>query len=201
MIRVLLVEDTTLMRGALAALLDRETDIDVAVEAGRNGSVLAHAATYRPNVAVIDVDSREREELALGGELSAQLPECRTLLVTGSPTPECLMRALAQRAPGLVGKNTSADRLVEGIRTVAGGQRFIDPELALRAINAVESPLTPRELEVLRMAAEGTPTREIADRLALSVGTVRNHLSTVANKVGARNRVDTIRIVRESGWL
>jgi len=201
LIRVLLVEDTGLMRGALAALLAREMDIDVLAEAGGNGSVLARALSYRPDVAVIDVDSRDGEELALGGRFSAQLPECRMLLVTGAPTPECLRRVLSQQGPGLLGKNAPAERLVEGIRTVVGGRRFIDPELALLAINAAENPLTPRELEVLRMAAEGTPTREIADQLALSVGTVRNHLSTIANKVGARNRVDTIRIVRESGWL
>ncbi len=201
LIRVLLVEDAGLMRGALAALLAREGDIEVVVEAEGNGSVLARALSYRPDVAVIDVDSPQREELALGGALSAQLPDCRMLLVTGSSTRECLWRVLAQHTPGLIGKDAPADRLVEGVRKVASGQRYIDPELAVLAVNAAESPLTPRELEVLRMAAEGTPTREIADRLAFSVGTVRNHLSAVANKVGARNRVDTIRIVRESGWL
>ncbi|MGW0310550.1 hypothetical protein [Streptomyces flavidovirens] len=126
MIRVLLVEDTGLMQGALAALLAREEDIEVLVESEGNGSVLARALSYRPDVAVIDVDCREREELALGGELSAQLPECRMLLVTGSSTRECLWRVLAQHTPGLIGKDAPADRLVDGIRKVARGQRYID---------------------------------------------------------------------------
>ncbi|KQV05784.1 MULTISPECIES: response regulator transcription factor [unclassified Kitasatospora] len=201
MIRVLLVEDTGLMRGALTALLAREADIEVVAEAGGNGSLIARALSIRPDVAVIDVDCRRGEQLFLGGQLSAQLPECRLFLVTGSQPPDGLRRVLAQGVPGLIGKNAPAEQLVEGIRKVVEGHRYIDPELALLAIESLENPLTSRELEILRIAAEGTPTGEIALRLSLSVGTVRNHLSAVVGKVGARNRVDAIRIVRESGWL
>ncbi|WP_407991445.1 response regulator transcription factor [Kitasatospora sp. CMC57] len=201
MIRVLLVEDTGLMRGALTALLAREADIEVVAEVAGNGSLVARALSMRPDVAVIDIDCRRGEELFRGGQLSAQLPECRLFLVTGSQPPDGLRRVLAEGVPGLIGKNAPAEQLVEGIRKVVDGHRYIDPELALLAMKALESPLTARELEVLRLAAEGAPTGEIASRLSLSVGTVRNHLSAVVGKVGARNRVDAIRILRESGWL
>ncbi|BFV60600.1 response regulator transcription factor [Kitasatospora sp. CMC57] len=189
------------MRGALTALLAREADIEVVAEVAGNGSLVARALSMRPDVAVIDIDCRRGEELFRGGQLSAQLPECRLFLVTGSQPPDGLRRVLAEGVPGLIGKNAPAEQLVEGIRKVVDGHRYIDPELALLAMKALESPLTARELEVLRLAAEGAPTGEIASRLSLSVGTVRNHLSAVVGKVGARNRVDAIRILRESGWL
>ncbi len=201
MIRVLLVEENGLLRGALDALLTREEDMEVVAEAGGDGKILARALSYRPDVVVIDVDSRQDEALATAGELCKRLPECRTLLVAGTPTLERLRRVLALRPPGLIGKDGPSDRLVEGIRKVVGGQRYIDPELALLVLDAVENPLTPREREVLRLAADGAPGPEIADRLSLSVGTVRNHLSAITRKVGARNRIDAIRIARESGWL
>ncbi|WP_093802596.1 response regulator transcription factor [Streptomyces sp. Wb2n-11] len=201
MIRVLLVEENGLLRGALDALLTREEDMEVVAEAGGDGKILARALSYRPDVVVIDVDSRQDEALATAGELCKRLPECRTLLVAGAPTLERLRRVLALRPPGLIGKDGPSDRLVEGIRKVVGGQRYIDPELALLVLDAVENPLTPREREVLRLAADGAPGPEIADRLSLSVGTVRNHLSAITRKVGARNRIDAIRIARESGWL
>ncbi|WP_030608615.1 response regulator transcription factor [Streptomyces sclerotialus] len=201
MIRVLLVEDNGLMRGALAALLTREADIEVVAQAGGDGQVLARALSYRPDVVVIDVDSHQDEVLAAAGTLCERLPECRTLLVAGSPTLERLRSVLALRPPGLIGKDAPSDRLVEGIRKVVGGQRYIDPGLALLVLDAAQDPLTQREREVLRLAAAGTPGREIADRLSLSVGTIRNHLSAITRKVGARNRIDAIRIARESGWL
>ncbi|WP_030261467.1 response regulator transcription factor [Streptomyces violens] len=201
MIRVLLVEENGLLRGALAALLTRESDFEVVAQGGGDGQVLARALSYRPDVVVIDVDARQDEALATAGELCERLPECRTLLVAGSPALERLRSVLALRPPGLIGKDAPCDRLVEGIRKVVGGQRYIDPGLALLVLDAAADPLTPREREVLRLAADGAPGREIADRLSLSVGTVRNHLAAITRKVGARNRIDAIRIARESGWL
>ncbi|MBZ4014589.1 response regulator transcription factor [Streptomyces purpurogeneiscleroticus] len=201
MIRVLLVEENGLLRGALAALLTRESDMEVVTQCGGDGQVLARALSYRPDVVVIDVDARQDEALATAGELCARLPECRTLLVAGSPALERLRSVLALRPPGLIGKDAPCDRLVEGIRKVVGGQRYVDPGLALLVLDAAADPLTPREREVLRLAADGAPGQEIADRLSLSVGTVRNHLSAITRKVGARNRIDAIRIARESGWL
>ncbi|MFI8998811.1 response regulator transcription factor [Streptomyces sp. NPDC053542] len=201
MIRVLLVEENGLLRGALAALLTRESDIEVVAQGGGNGQVLARALSYRPDVVVIDVDAHQDEALATAGKLCERLPECRTLLVAGSPALERLRSVLALRPPGLIGKDAPSDRLVEGIRKVVGGQRYIDPGLAMLVLDAAADPLTPREREVLRLAADGAPGQEIADRLSLSVGTVRNHLCTITRKIGARNRIDAIRIARESGWL
>ncbi|MBT2400103.1 response regulator transcription factor [Streptomyces sp. ISL-100] len=201
MIRVLLVENTRLVRGALAALLSREEDIEVVAEGDGNGEVLARALMCRPDVVVIDVDCKEGEDLAAKGELSARLPDCQMLLMMASPTPERLRRVLDLHAAGVISTNAPPDRLVYGVRKLVRGQRFIDPEFALVALDAGENPLTPREVEVLRMAADGTPTRDIAERMSLSVGTVRNHLSAITNKLGGRNRIDAIRIARESGWV
>jgi two-component system, NarL family, response regulator DesR len=201
LIRVLLVEETDLVRGALAALLTREEDIDVVAASPGHHQTVPRALWCQPDVVVIDVDGDEDEALGISLELAARLPDCRTLLVAGKATPEYLRQALALSVAGLISKNGPCDILAQGIRKVAAGERFIDPSLALLALSSAESPLTPRELEVLRLAADGTPTREIADRLSLSVGTVRNHLNAVSRKTGARNRIDAIRIARESGWL
>lgn len=201
LIRVLLVEEADLVRGAFAALLTREKDIEVVPASPEPGQTVTQALSYRPDVVVIDSDGDQDLALGTSLELAARLPECRTLLVVGSATPEYLRRALARHVAGLIGRNSPCDILPQGVRKVAAGERFIDPALALRALSSAENPLTARELEVLRLAADGTPTREIADRLSLSVGTVRNHLNAVSRKTGARNRIDAIRIARESGWL
>ncbi|CAL9325162.1 hypothetical protein [Streptomyces sp. SudanB52_2052] len=136
MIRVLLVENTRLVRGAFAALLSREDDIEVVAEAEGNGEVLARAPSCRPNVVVIDVDSSEGEELAARGELMARLPERRVLLVMASTTPERLRRLLGLHAADVICTNAPADRLVHGVRKLVRGQRFIDPEFAPVALDA-----------------------------------------------------------------
>ncbi|MEV8017381.1 response regulator transcription factor [Streptomyces sp. NPDC086554] len=201
LIRVLLVEETDLVRGALAALLTLEEDIQVVAASPGFGQAVARALSYRPDVVVIDIEGGEESALGTSRELAARLPECRTLLVAGSACPEYLRQALELGVAGLIGKNGSCDILAQGVRKVAAGERFIDPELALLALSSTQSPLTPRELEVLRLAADGTPTREISERLSLSVGTVRNHLNAVSRKTQARNRIDAIRIARDAGWL
>ncbi|WP_151476910.1 response regulator transcription factor [Streptomyces albicerus] len=201
MIRVLLVENTRLVRAAFAALLSREEDIEVVAEAGGDGEVIARALMCRPDVAVIDVDSKEGEELAARSELRMRLPDCRMLLMMASTTPERLRRILDLHAAGVISTNAPGDRLVHGVRKLVRGQRFIDPEFALAALDAGEKPLTSRDVEILRLTADGTPTWEIAQRLSLSVATVRNHLSAITRKTGGRNRIDAIRIARESGWV
>lgn len=201
LIRVLLVEETDLVRGALAALLTREEDIEVVAASPGAGQTVARAVSCRPDVVVIDVDGGQDGALGISLELAARLPECRMLLVADAVTPEYLRQALTLPVSGLISKHGPCDTLAHGVRKVAAGERFIDPELALRALSSADNPLTAREREVLRLAAEGTPTREIADKLSLSVGTVRNHLNSVSRKTGARNRIDAIRIARESGWL
>lgn len=200
-IRVLLVEETDLVRGALAALLTREEDIEVVAASPGHDQAVPRALSHRPDVVVIDIDGGADEALGTSRELAARLPECGILLVADSAPPEFLREALELRVAGLIGKNGPFDTLAQGVRKVAAGERFIAPELALQALSSAESPLTPRESEVLRLAADGTPTREIAEHLSLSVGTVRNHLNAVSRKTAARNRIDAIRIARESGWL
>jgi two-component system response regulator DesR len=201
LIRVLLIGKARLMRGAVAALLSREEDIEVVAEVEGNGQGVARALMCRPDVLVIDVDSTEGEELAARSELRVRLPDCRMLLLMASTTPERLRRILDLHAAGVISTNAPADRLVHGVRKLVRGQRFIDPEFALAALDAGENPLTPRDVEILRMTADGAPTREIAEQLSLSVATVRNHLSAITRKTGGRNRIDAIRIARESGWV
>ncbi|MEV7065646.1 response regulator transcription factor [Streptomyces collinus] len=201
MIRVLLVEHTRLVRGAFAALLAREDDIEVVAEADGDGDVVERAVACRPDVAVIGVDSREGEEIAVGGELQARLPECRMLLMMASTTPERLRRLLDLHAAGVISTDAPPDRLVHGVRKLVRGKRFVDPEFALAALDAGANPLTPREVEVLRLTADGTPTAEIAERLCLSAATVRNHLSAITRKTGGRSRIDAVRIATESGWV
>ncbi|MFJ4980037.1 DNA-binding response regulator [Streptomyces coeruleorubidus] len=166
MIRVLLIGNTRLVRGAFAALLSREDGIEVVAEADGNGDVVARAVACRPDVAVIDVDSREGEEVAVRGEPRARLPECRMLLMMASTTPERLRRMLDLRAAGVISTNAPPDRLVHGVRKLVRGQRFVDPGFALAALDAGANPLTRREVEVLRLTAGGTPTREIAEGCA-----------------------------------
>ncbi|MGN9757344.1 response regulator transcription factor [Streptomyces sp. SD31] len=198
---MLLIGKARLMRGAVAALLSREEDIEVVAEVEGNGQGVARALMCRPDVLVIDVDSKEGEDLAARSELRVRLPDCRMLLLMASTTPERLRRILDLHAAGVISTNAPADRLVHGVRKLVRGQRFIDPEFALAALDAGENPLTPRDVEILSMTADGAPTREIAERLSLSVATVRNHLSAITRKTGGRNRIDAIRIARESGWV
>jgi two-component system response regulator DesR len=123
------------------------------------------------------------------------------MLMMASTTPARLRRMLDLRAAGVISTNAPADRLIHGIRKLVRGQRFIDPEFALAALDAGANPLTPRDVEILRLTADGIPTREVAERLSLSVATVRNHLSAITRKIGGRTRIDAIRIARESGWV
>ncbi|MFI0738580.1 response regulator transcription factor [Streptomyces sp. NPDC021100] len=201
MIRILLAEDMHMVRGALVALLDLEPDIEVVCQLERGDEIVEAALRHRPDVAVIDIDLPGTDGLTAAAELRERLPECRTLILTNLGRPGTLRRALAAHVSGYLLKDAPPDELAAAIRRVAKGQRSIDPELALAAWGGVESPLTARETEVLCLAAEGAEAGEIASRLHLSAGTVRNYLTTVVTKLNARNRVDAIRIARDSGWL
>jgi two-component system response regulator DesR len=142
-----------------------------------------------------------RDGFALSRRIHEAAPRCKVLVLTSSVTPGTLRRALEAHAQGLVDKDAPASWLAESIRRVAGGERVVDPKLAIAALETDTHSLTQRELEVLRRAAQGESVREIAARLCLSDGTVRNYLSKIIGKLGARNRIDAIRIVRDSGWL
>jgi two-component system response regulator DesR len=200
-IRILLAEDMHMVRGALVALLTLEDDLTVVAEVERGDRILPTALECLPDVAVIDVDLPGLDGLSAAAQLAQQLPSCRTLILTSLGRPGTLRKALAAQVGGFLLKDAPPDRLAGAVRDVAAGKRVIDPQLALAAFDNGENPLTPRETEVLRMAADGAEAADIASRLFLSVGTVRNYLTTVVTKLNARNRVDAIRVARESGWL
>ena len=201
MIRVLIAEDMHLVRGALVALLSREPDMEVVAELDRGDQVLEAAIRTRPDVAVLDIDLPGMDGLSAAEVLYEQVPNCQILVLTGLSQPSHLLRALKVHVRGFILKDAPAATLAQGVRRVAIGERVIDPELLALALETGESPLTPREADVLRAAEEGISTDEIARTLFLSSATVRNYLSNAITKVGGRNRIDAIRIARDAGWL
>lgn len=202
MIRVLLAEDQHVIRGALVALLGLEPDIEIVAAVESGDAVLAAALAHRPDVAVLDVDMPgEIDGLDAAAKLRAELPGCRTLMLTGHGRPGHLRRALASQVDGFLLKTAPPDELTAAIRKVAQGERVLDPSLAVTAWNLAENPLTPRDADVLRLVASGAEAQEIAAELFLSVGTVRNYLTTIVSKLNARNRTDAVRIATEAGWI
>ncbi|MBV2152883.1 response regulator transcription factor [Kitasatospora sp. SUK 42] len=200
-VRVLLADDEHLIRGALAALLSLEDDIEVVAQAGSGPEALAMAQAHRPDIAVLDLQMPGKDGIEVATRLRQLLPDCRCMIVTGHGRPGYLKRALEVGVRGFLPKTVSAADLAGIIRTVRSGGRYVDPELAADAISAGETPLTPRETDVLELAADGTSIAEIAERAALSQGTVRNYLSSAATKLGAENRHAAVRIAREHGWI
>jgi two-component system response regulator DesR len=198
---VIVAEDMHMVRGALVALLDRESDIEVVAEVAIGTDVLPAVRNFRPDVAVIDIDLPGLDGLTAATQIHEQVPECRTLILTSHGRPGTLRRALLAKVSGFILKDAPARQLADAVRVVALGGRVIDSELALDAWNWPDCPLTRRELEVLQMAAHGNGVAEIAGKLYLTTGTVRNYLRTIAGKLNARNRVDAIRIAQEAEWL
>ncbi|MEV5721020.1 response regulator transcription factor [Amycolatopsis mediterranei] len=201
MIKVLVAEDMHIVRGALVALLRLEPDIEVVAEVASGPEILPMARARQAQVAIIDIDLPGMDGLTAAGELHEQLPGCRTLILTSLGRPGTLRRALDAKVGGFLLKDAPPDKLASAVRGVLAGRRMVDGDLALAAWDTVDCPLTARELDVLRMVAQGYGTVEVAARLYLSAGTVRNYLTTVVAKLNARNRVDAIRIAEESGWL
>lgn len=201
MIRVLLAEDMHMIRGALVALLAAETDVEVVAEVSAGDAVLPAALDHRPDVAVLDIQMPGIDGIEAASQIRECLPECRTLILTQIGRPELLRKALAARALGFMVKDAPPAELAGAIRRVAAGERVLDPNLATAAIQIRENPLTERDAEVLRLAGEGDDLGEIAARLHLSKGTVRNYLGAAVTKLDARNRLDAVRIATEAGWL
>lgn len=201
MIRVMLAEDMHMVRGALMALLNLEPDIEMVADIVSGDEVLPTAQKHRPDVAVLDIDMPGKDGLSAAAEIHECLPETRTLILTGLGRPGTLRRALAAKVGGFVLKDAPPGELADAIRDVAAGRRVVDSQLALAAFESAECPLTARETEVLRLTSQGADVVEIASRLFLTAGTVRNYLTTIAGKLNARNRVDAIRIAQESGWI
>jgi two-component system response regulator DesR len=200
-IRLLLADDQALVRGALAALLSLEPDLTVVAEVGRGDEVVDAARRSRPDVALLDVEMPGMDGIAAAAALHAEVPDCRVLVVTTFGRPGYLRRAMEAGASGFVVKDTPARQLADAVRRVHGGLRVVDPTLAAETLASGRSPLTDRETDVLRAARAGGTAAELAAKLHLSEGTVRNHLSSAIGKTGARTRAGAVRIAEENGWL
>jgi len=201
MIKVLLADDHHMVREALALLLGTEDGIEVIADVGRGDEAVAQALKLLPDVAVLDIDMPGMDGLSAAERLSLELPACKVVIVTGHGRPGNLRRAMAAGVRGFLGKDTPGSRLAEVIKQVYDGARYIDPQLAADALGAEECPLTPRELDALRAASDGSPVSRIARTLGLSEGTVRNYLSAAVTKLGTDNRHTAVQAARELGWL
>lgn len=201
MIRILLADDQALVRGAMAALLDLEPDLEVVAEVGRGDEVVAAARESHAEVCLLDIEMPGCSGLDASAALRRELPDVRPLMVTTFGRPGYVRRALDAGVAGFVVKDTPARQLADAVRRVHNGLRVIDPALAAESLIAGPSPLTAREAEILRFALDGAPVAEIARRAHLSAGTVRNHLSSAIGKTGGVTRGEAARIADESGWL
>jgi two-component system response regulator DesR len=201
MIRVLLAEDQAMVRGAMAALLRLEGDMEVVAEVARGDAVVAAAKASQPNVALLDIELPGCDGLAAAAELRTVVPDCRVMMVTTFGRAGYLRRAMDSGAVGFLLKDAPASELATAIRRVMLGERVVDPVLALSALSEGPNPLTPRERQVLAAAIDGATVADLAERLFLSEGTVRNHLSVAIQKLGARTRVEAARLAEQKGWL
>ena len=201
MIRVLLAEDQAMVRGALSALLSREPDIVVVAEVVRGDQVVAAALSTQPDVALLDIEMAGGSGLEAAQALHQVLPTCRSVILTTFGRSGYLRRAMESGAVGFLLKDAPASELAVALRRVIAGERVVDPELALAALSEGSNPLTPRERDVLAASLFGASLAEIAAHLVLSEGTVRNHLSTAMQKLGAQNRMEAARLAEQKGWL
>lgn len=200
-IRVVLADDQALVRGALAALLSLEEGIDVVGQAGRGEELVRLVEELHPDVALVDIEMPGMDGIEATGQIAAAHPEVACLIVTTFGRPGYLQRALDAGARGFVVKETPAEQLADMVRAVHAGQRVIDPALATEALFSGANPLTEREREILRLALDGGTVADIAARVYLSEGTVRNHLSAAIGKMGVRTRAEAARAARDLGWL
>ncbi|MFE6971368.1 response regulator [Isoptericola sp. NPDC057653] len=201
MIRLVLADDETLIRDAVAQLLDLEDDLEVVAVAGTGPEAVAAIERHRPDVAVLDLQMPGADGIEVAERVRPAVPGCAVVIVTSHGRPGYLKKALAAGVRAFLPKSASAAVLAAAVRQVAGGGRYVDPELAADAIAAGDSPLTAREADVLELAADGAPVEEIAERAALAPGTVRNYLSSAVAKLGVTNRHEAVRLARAQGWL
>ncbi len=200
MTRLLIAEDEGMMRDALATLLDLEPDLEVVAQVARGDEVVATALQTRPDVALLDIEMPGPSGLEVADELRTALPECAVIIVTTFGRPAYVQRALASGVRAFVIKDGPVDELARIIRRVLAGELVVDPSLATAALVHGTNPLTARERDVLREAADGSTIADIAARLHLSPSTVRNYLSETIGKTGSRNRMEAVRVARERGW-
>ncbi|MFG2621120.1 DNA-binding response regulator [Streptomyces sp. NPDC048507] len=200
-IRILLAEDQSMVREALAALLGLEPDIEVLAQVARGDEVLAAARSHDVNVALLDIEMPGMTGIEAAAELRRAEPSLKIVILTTFGRPGYLRGAMEAGASAFLVKDAPAAQLAAAVRKVLAGERVIDPTLAAAALAEGANPLTDREREVLRAAEFGATNAELAARLHLSQGTVRNYLSTAIQKLAARNRAEAVRVAREKGWL
>ena len=201
MIRILLADDQALVRGALAALLDLEADIEVVAQVGRGDEVVAAARSSQAEVCLLDIEMPGLTGVEVAEQLRTELPSVRSLIVTTFGRPGYVRRALDAGAAGFLVKDTPARELANAVRRVHAGLRVVDPDLATESLMSGPSPLTTRESEILLLSIDGAPVAVIAERAQLSIGTVRNHLSAAIGKTGASTRAEAARLAQSNGWI
>ncbi|WP_229401772.1 response regulator transcription factor [Micromonospora okii] len=201
MIHVVVAEEMGLLRSALCAALSNEEDMEVIADAAGVGELWGVLRRGCPDVLVLELRSEVPESAWVVAKVVAEAPETAVVAMSHRWSPPLVEAALAAGARSLVSKDAALAELVRAVRATAGGERVIDPAAAVAVLSPPVNPLTRRELEVLRVAAEGVPLKEIARRLFLAHGTVRNHLSAILHKTGARNRMEAVRLAQRDGWL
>ena len=201
MIRLVLADDQALVRGAIAALLGLEPDLEVVAEVGSGDAAVEAVVELSPDVALLDVEMPGLDGIEAARVIRERSPGTRVLMVTTFGRPGYLKRALTAGASGFVVKETPAAQLADAVRRVHQGLRVVDPALAMDSLTAGDSPLTARETEVLQSARDGASVAVIASRVHLSEGTVRNHLSAAIGKTGAGNRAEAVLLAEGNGWL
>ncbi|MET9469857.1 response regulator transcription factor [Streptomyces sp. NPDC006544] len=200
-IRILLAEDQSMVREALAALLGLEPDIEVLAQVARGDEVVAAARSHDVNVALLDIEMPGMTGIEAAAALREAVPALRIVVLTTFGRPGYLRGAMEAGASAFLVKDAPAAQLAAAVRKVLAGERVIDPTLAAAALAEGANPLTDREREILREAESGATNAELAVLLHLSQGTVRNYLSTAIQKLAARNRAEAVRVAREKGWL
>jgi two-component system response regulator DesR len=200
-IRLLLADDQQLVRSALAALLELDEAFEVVAQVGRGDQVVAAAREHQADVALLDIEMPGLDGLAAAAALAQEVPQCRVIILTTFGRPGYLRRAMESGALGFVVKDAPAEQLADAVRRVAAGERVVDPALAAATLAGGASPLTGRERDVLVAARSGATVADIAGKLFLSEGTVRNYLSAAIAKTGVRNRLEAVRVADERGWL
>lgn len=200
MIRVLIADDEAMIRSALAALLRLEDDIDVVAECADGEQAVILAEKLEPDICLLDLEMPGLDGVEVAERLRRSVT-ARCVVVTRHARPGVLRRALASGVAGFLPKSRGADEVAEVIRRVAAGARYVDPEVAADALSDERSPLTERELDVLRAGRRGETTGQIARALALAPGTVRNHISTVLSKLHVATRQQAVLMAEEQGWI
>ncbi|WP_223809072.1 response regulator transcription factor [Nocardiopsis listeri] len=200
LIRVLLAEDEAMTREAIAALLDLEPDITVVGQADNGGDAFRIALESRPDIVMLDIEMPDGG-LVLLGRLRKHCPNVRCVILTRHANPGTLRRALKEGATGFIAKSTSAQSLSNVLRRVAVGDRYVDPYLAADALAEPSCPLSERELSILAEVDQSTTTKDIAAKLHLANGTVRNYLSGILEKLDVKTRYEAAGLAREAGWI